>query len=393
MTVSRRALLRAGAASAASIAAWRLQGALAQDEDPTPDTPPDVELPPCDNAEDFDKGGRVYVDDDEVTSYNEVYDNPPLLGRIEIGTNLYDEPGYPFGEKLGRANYGEVLPIYGVTHAPAPAALPHNDVWYETDRGYAHSSFVVPVTEQYNPVHAVYGDGFWGEITVPTSWQHRKPTLRSRRYYDLAWGAVFRVIDRVDEDCGRAWYRLLDDANPTHKWWVQAKHVRRIPESEFAPISPEVPPEAKRIEVLIGSQEVVCYEHDVPVFSTRIASGTTFFGQNGEVYDFFTPWGEHWVQRKTPSRHMSGGEDINDSFDLPGVPWCVFFTMSGAAIHGTYWHNDYGHPRSHGCVNVTPDAAKWIYRWVTPAVPYDTLYHFTDREERDRATLIDVTRG
>ena len=57
-------------------------------------------------------------------------------------------------------------------------------------------------------------------------------------------------------------------------------------------------------------------------------------------------------------------------FDLPGVSFDSYF-WGAIAIHGTYWHNDYGRPRSHGCVNVPPQAAKWIYRWTTPVVPYE----------------------
>ncbi|MCK7483271.1 MAG: L,D-transpeptidase [Candidatus Moduliflexus flocculans] len=56
-------------------------------------------------------------------------------------------------------------------------------------------------------------------------------------------------------------------------------------------------------------------------------------------------------------------------FDLPGVPWVIYIKENGIALHGTYWHNDYGRPRSHGCINLTPQAAKWLYRWTTPAVP------------------------
>jgi lipoprotein-anchoring transpeptidase ErfK/SrfK len=89
---------------------------------------------------------------------------------------------------------------------------------------------------------------------------------------------------------------------------------------------------------------------------------------------------------------MVGGEQINDMYDLPGVPWCLFFSLSGAAIHGTYWHNDYGHPRSHGCVNVTTDAARWVYRWATPTTPYSEEYHWTTQEERETATTIIVER-
>jgi len=53
------------------------------------------------------------------------------------------------------------------------------------------------------------------------------------------------------------------------------------------------------------------------------------------------------------------------------VPFCTYFTTAGAAVHGAYWHNDFGHPRSHGCVNVLPKAAQWVYRWTMPAAAYE----------------------
>lgn len=61
-------------------------------------------------------------------------------------------------------------------------------------------------------------------------------------------------------------------------------------------------------------------------------------------------------------------------YSLPGVPWCSFFTGAGNAFHGAYWHNDYGQPRSHGCVNLPSEAAKFLYRWSKPVVPADTDY-------------------
>ena len=58
-----------------------------------------------------------------------------------------------------------------------------------------------------------------------------------------------------------------------------------------------------------------------------------------------------------------------NEYDLPGVPWVSYFTEPGIAFHGAYWHNRFGTPMSHGCINMRPDAAKWIYRWTLPAVP------------------------
>ena len=67
-----------------------------------------------------------------------------------------------------------------------------------------------------------------------------------------------------------------------------------------------------------------------------------------------------------PSRHMRAPEAERGTdawFDLPGVPWSTFFTYDGIAIHGTYWHHNFGHPMSHGCVNASTPDAQWLYNW------------------------------
>ncbi len=380
-TASRRAALRAGVAAAASLVAGRwAHPALAQEEET-----PEGERP-------FDPGGRIRVEYDETLSFNAHYDNPPMLGRAEAWRlRVVEDPDRYNDTVVRTVNYATVLPIFKAERFPGNRWTPtHNDIWFDVGDGYIHSSWIVPVREVYHDPEDVIGDGFWGEITVPTSWQHWEPKLRSRRYYDMAYGAIFRVIDRADEPGGRAWYRLFDDVLPRAEWWVQASHVRRLSPDEFAPISPNVPPQDKRIDIDLGNQVVHCFEDEKRVFSTRCATGTVFIGSDGTRYPFYTPRGEWHVRYKRPSRRMTGGRDINDEYDLPGVPWCVYFTREGVALHGTYWHNDYGRPRSHGCVNVTPDAAKWIYRWAEPYTGHDVEDHLTTRDERDIATRIVV---
>ena len=92
----------------------------------------------------------------------------------------------------------------------------------------------------------------------------------------------------------------------------------------------------------------------------------TYIFSNGK---FYTPPGRHKTFHKRPSRHMAAGNLAYNGYDLPGIPWVCYITERGIAFHGTYWHNDYGRPRSHGCINLTPQAAKWIYRWTLPVVP------------------------
>jgi len=67
---------------------------------------------------------------------------------------------------------------------------------------------------------------------------------------------------------------------------------------------------------------------------------------------------------------MSGGT-TGARYDLPGIGWVSIFATGGVAIHATVWHNNFGTPVSHCCVNTLPEDAKWIYRWSLPFVPFD----------------------
>jgi lipoprotein-anchoring transpeptidase ErfK/SrfK len=68
---------------------------------------------------------------------------------------------------------------------------------------------------------------------------------------------------------------------------------------------------------------------------------------------------------------MAGGTNA-DGWDLHGIGWTELFVGEGVAIHSTFWHNNFGEPMSHGCVNASPEDAKWVYRWTLPSVPFDT---------------------
>jgi lipoprotein-anchoring transpeptidase ErfK/SrfK len=77
---------------------------------------------------------------------------------------------------------------------------------------------------------------------------------------------------------------------------------------------------------------------------------------------FDTPVGSYAVLTKVPSQTMEGvigGEYYN----VPDVPSVLYFTDGGHALHGTYWHNNFGTPMSHGCVNLPLDVATWLYNW------------------------------
>ena len=64
---------------------------------------------------------------------------------------------------------------------------------------------------------------------------------------------------------------------------------------------------------------------------------------------------------------MTAGS-FQSGYSTPAVPWSTMISGDGVAIHGAFWHNSFGEKRSHGCINVTPEDAKWIFRWTTPHV-------------------------
>jgi lipoprotein-anchoring transpeptidase ErfK/SrfK len=78
-----------------------------------------------------------------------------------------------------------------------------------------------------------------------------------------------------------------------------------------------------------------------------------------------TPRGIFHIYKKTPTRYMQGPIiGISEKYyDLPGVPWNLYFTEQGAIIHGAYWHNNFGKQWSSGCVNMLPEKAKELYMW------------------------------
>jgi hypothetical protein len=258
---------------------------------------------------------------------------------------------------LGWVEVGDIVPLFEEVYAPGPN--PRNYTWWRIDGGYIYSAFVQAIAPYRMPeiIPEMPNDfGFWAEVIAPYTVARTEPggdPITTRREPMYSYASVYHVVG-IQERQGDIWYEVVDDMRPPVTCWVLARHLRPIPEEEFSPINPLE--ENKQLIIVLGEQRVYALEGDEVVFSTLCASG---FGQNE------TPQGWHRVQWKKPSRHMVGPD-----YNLPGVPWNTYFNSEGLAIHGTYWHSDYGLPRSHGCVNVSPEAANWIYRWTTPPSNY-----------------------
>ena len=112
----------------------------------------------------------------------------------------------------------------------------------------------------------------------------------------------------------------------------------------------------KEVVVSLGAQRLWAYEGEEMILTTLVSTGTA---QTPEVA---TPIG-HWrILAKLPMETMTGTID-GEPYEVDDVPYVMYFTDEGHALHGTYWHNNFGTPMSHGCVNLPMDVAEWMYRW------------------------------
>ncbi len=282
----------------------------------------------------------------------------------------------------------EVINIY--EDVISDAGPGYNPLWYRVWRGYMHSARIQKVKTRLNePLSSVPETGILTEISVPYTQAFRyTKTYGWMPIYRLYSGSLHWIIGVEEGPDGQPWYRIRDELlSARHEnYHAPAIHMRPIPPEEYAPISTDVPPEDKLIEVDLGTQVLTAYEGSKEVLRTKISSGIPNTVSNKKLNDTDTPRGKFTVFRKTPSKHMGGGyfTDDLDAYVLPGVPWVSFFVENGVAFHGTWWHNNFGMVMSHGCINMRTEEAKWIFQWTTPVSPANTV------ETNGRGTKVHV---
>jgi lipoprotein-anchoring transpeptidase ErfK/SrfK len=259
-----------------------------------------------------------------------------------------------------------LLNVYKEVNSGTPK---YNPVWYRVWGGYVHRTHLQKVSLNYNkPATSIRKEGQLAEVTVPYSDAVRIDKQgQLSPGYRMYFESVHWVVDVETGPDGEPWYKILDELTEVY-YHASAMHLRLIPDAELDPISPEVPFEQKRLDVDLTMQTVTAYEYNQAVFTATVSTGLAALQGANAAIPTVTPQGDFNVMVKMPSKHMGGGNLAGDldAYALPGVPWCTFFTEVGHAFHGAYWHDNYGTPMSHGCINMRPDEAKWIFRWTRP---------------------------
>jgi len=259
----------------------------------------------------------------------------------------------------------------------------------ETPEGFIYGGMIQPVGVQVNtPLQEIPPgkDGFWAEVTVPyVDLAHEgaqvSPWLRDHIAYNfpprLYYGQVV-WMDRIRTNNGFTEYRWNEGANGRgygyggygEFYWADGAGFHVLTEADVAPLSPDVPSEEKTIQLDLDRQTLGCFEGDTEVYFCRVSSGIVYTDHiTGETVDYSTPAGKLLTHWKIISKNMTAGDEAS-GYSTPAVPWCTYI-QGGVAIHGAFWHSAFGDRRSHGCVNVAIEDAKWIFRWTSPFVSLD----------------------
>lgn len=184
-------------------------------------------------------------------------------------------------------------------------------------------------------------------------------------------GVLLKIADSTTTPDGKTWYRIGYDGDIHYPervlsgWYVAADLVHPFLDQGMIEETPSAASEAsstKRIVIKRSAQMLYAYDGDTLFMQQAISTG---------LHDTPTPLGKFHIFRKMPDSYMQGPVPGVSAqyYDLPGVPWDMYFTNEGAAIHGAYWHNHFGEPWSHGCVNLPVEKAKMLYEWAPLGTP------------------------
>jgi lipoprotein-anchoring transpeptidase ErfK/SrfK len=155
---------------------------------------------------------------------------------------------------------------------------------------------------------------------------------------------------------GQTWLRIEQDE------WVRGQDVRS---ASSADPPAGLAPEERWIDIDVGEQVLTAYEGVTPVFTTLVSTG-----KGPDKSELATPRGEHriWVKLRSADMDNLEDEEARRYYAIQEVPWVMYFAR-GYGLHGTFWHRSFGRRRSHGCVNLAPLDARWLFFWTSPHVP------------------------
>jgi lipoprotein-anchoring transpeptidase ErfK/SrfK len=307
---------------------------------------------------------------------------PDLKSWLRKSAHLATEPGYvepPPAESVpGVLLYGRSAPaLGGEKRSPSALTLGHakarsgfallSTFDYEGRRyGLTTELAVLPLdrTRVIKP-SAFAGITLDDEVTLPVAFvktRHASRWIKGpggalTKGDPLAFRQAIPITGEERNIAGTAYYVAKDGS------LVVAEQAVKIDRLSKAPAWANGA--RKWIDVSILKQALVAYEGRKPVYVTLVSTGADGLGDPKKTHS--TIQGAFLIHTKHLSVTMDD-DKLGDEFDFRDVPFVQYFT-EGFALHAAYWHDDFGTPRSHGCVNLAPKDAAWLFNWTDPEVP------------------------
>jgi LysM repeat protein len=237
---------------------------------------------------------------------------------------------------------GDTLGSIAARHGVSATAIARANGIKNPDRIYVGQNLVIP--------------GRTGTGSQPSGPKSSPAAPSTGIYIVQAGDTLSRIAVRYGTTVANL-MRLNGITNPDRIWVGQRLRVSGAASGGGGTKPPAGPVAGRWIDVDISSQRLTAYQGNTPVFSALISSGLPRTP---------TVIGRFKVYTKLRSTRMRG-----PGYDLPGVPYTMYF-YKGYAIHGTYWHNNFGRPMSHGCVNMRTQDAGWLFNWASVGTPVVT---------------------
>ena len=222
------------------------------------------------------------------------------------------------------------------------------------------------------------------EMQFPVGYVMEKTT----KVYELGEDDKLKVVGKKER---RDFVNLQEETEINGKAYMMTadgqllrKDALRMP--DLQPIPEGLEPYDRWIDVDLRKQILVAYEGNRPVYVTLVSTGKK--GTQDEPFE--TPTGRWRIYSKQVTSNMDGTTASDGNYAIQDVPWVMYFDGS-YALHGAFWHRSFGYVRSHGCVNLGPSDARWLFFWTTPFVP-DT-WHGAHSSDENLGTTVVIRRS
>jgi len=258
--------------------------------------------------------------------------------RLDDFANVYDRPGGRIVRNVGDGFL--YATVFGIEEV-------NGQLWYQINYGeyVPGSSLTLTEISQFAGVEVnVQPERPFGWIVLKVTPSNEPDGKPNKAYTELPRYSFVEVYDAVEGENGWLWYEIGDER------WIRQTHVSLVNLTEPPA---EVGAGEYWTQIDLFEQTFAAYQGKRMVFASLISSGLNQWPTHEGI---FQVWDRFTVTK------MSGAEGEVDYYFIEDVPHTMFFDYD-IALHGAYWHDRFGYKHSHGCVNMPPLAAEWVFNW------------------------------